>query len=65
MGVEKPFGFEQAEFTYQNIYDNISQLSDELIKEINAIILDFGNKEVFKKKENSAMYTPLIFWDRC
>ena len=47
MGVEKGFGFEPLEFEYQNIYDNVSMLSDELIAEINRIILDFGHGEVF------------------
>ena len=55
MGVEKGFGFEPLEFEYQNIYDNVSMLSDELIAEINRIILDFGHGEVFKKKANAAL----------
>lgn len=55
MGVEKGFGFEPLEFEYQNIYDNVSMLSDELIAEINWIILDFGHGEVFKKKANAAL----------
>jgi len=55
MGVEKGFGFERVEFEYQNIYDNVSMLSDELVAEINKIILDFGHGLVFKKKENTAL----------
>lgn len=43
------------EFEYQNIYDNVSVLSDELLKEINEVILAFGHKEVFKKKEKEAL----------
>jgi len=50
MGVEKKFGYEPVEFEYQNIYDNVSMLSDEFITEINQVILEFGYKEVFKKK---------------
>jgi len=50
MGVEKSFGYPPTEFEYQNIYDNVSQLSDELIAEINSVVLEFGHKEVFKKK---------------
>jgi len=55
MGIEKVFGFEPIEFEYQNIYDNISLLSDQMLKEINAIVLEFGHREVFKKKETSAL----------
>jgi hypothetical protein len=35
MGVEKGFGYDRVEFEYQNIYDNVSILSDELVAEIN------------------------------
>jgi len=55
MGVEKKFGYEPVEFEYQNIYDNVSMLSNELITEINQVILEFGHKEVFKKKENTPL----------
>lgn len=55
MGVEKSFGYEPVGFEYQNIYDNVSMLSDELITEINAVILEFGHGEVFKKKESTAL----------
>jgi len=56
IGVEYDFGYDRIEFEYQNIYDNVSMLSDELITEINAVILKFGHKEVFKKKENTALH---------
>jgi len=55
MGVERRFGYEPVEFEYQNIYDNVSMLSDELVAEINGVILDFGYGEVFKKKENTPL----------
>jgi transposase, IS5 family len=55
MGVEKGFGYERVEFEYQNIYDNVTLLNDELIAELNAVILDFGHSKVFKKKENTAL----------
>ncbi len=55
MGIEYEFGYERIEFEYQNIYDNVSNLSDELIKEINSVIIGFGHKEVFKKKEDTAL----------
>ena len=38
--------FTRIEFEYQNIYDNISNLDDELLQELNAIIVEFGHKEV-------------------
>ena len=56
MGVEKGFGYERFEFEYQNIYDNVSLLSDELVSEINDVILDFGHREVFKKKGITALH---------
>lgn len=55
MGIEKGFGYERVEFEYQNIYDNVSMLSDELVAEINKVILDFGHGRVFKKKGNTAL----------
>ncbi len=55
MGVEHEFGYDRITFGYQNIYDNVSSLSDELIKEINSVIVEFGHKEVFKKKEETAL----------
>ena len=47
--------FGGLEFEYQNIYDNISGLSNDMLREINAIIVDFGHKKVFKKKETEAL----------
>ena len=41
--VEKGFGFEPVLFEYQNIYDNVSMLSDELVSKINASI-ELGKK---------------------
>ena len=55
MGVERDFGYEHIEFSYQNIYDNVTMLSDELIMELNEVILTFGHNEVFKKKEGTAL----------
>lgn len=55
MGIERSFGYGREEFSYQNIYDNITMLSDELITEINSIVVDFGHKEVFKKKASTAL----------
>jgi transposase, IS5 family len=55
MGVETEYGFNRTEFSYQNIYDNVTLLSDEMVKEINSIVLEFGHAEVFKKKETEAL----------
>lgn len=51
MGIERRFGYEPVEFEYQNIYDNVSMLTDDLVAEINEVILEFGHAAVFKKKE--------------
>ena len=51
IGVETDFGYEKVQFSYQRIYDNVTLLSDEALKEINDVIVDFGHREVFKKKE--------------
>lgn len=55
MGVEYEFGYGRIVFGYQNIYDNVSNLADELIREINSVIIEFGHKEVFKKKSVTAL----------
>ena len=47
MGVETEYGFRRVEFSYQNIYDNVTLLNDEMVKEINSIVLEFGHSEVF------------------
>ena len=54
LGVEDEFGREPYEFEYQNIYDNVSKLSDAMLKELNDVIVEFGHREVFKKKETTA-----------
>ncbi len=56
MGIERDWGFERITYEYQNIYDNVSKLSDELIKEINLIIIEFGEGKVFKKKGDTASH---------
>jgi transposase, IS5 family len=55
MGIEREFGFERFIFEYQNIYDNVSALSDQMLADLNEVIVDFGHKQVFKKKENTAL----------
>ncbi|MGI9534297.1 MAG: ISNCY-like element ISCku10 family transposase [Thermodesulfobacteriota bacterium] len=49
MGVQKSDFSEGKLYSYQNIYDNISLLDDELLKGINEIIVKVGH-EIFKKK---------------
>ena len=55
MGVEREAGFEEITFAYQTIVDNVSLLDDETIREINTVIVSFGQGEVFKKKEEEAL----------
>jgi len=55
MGVESGFGYEKYQFEYQNIFDNVSLLDDEAVRELNQVILEFGH-EVFKKKEEAALH---------
>ena len=50
MGIETEYGFKRTEFSYQNIYDNVTLLDDKIVKEINELVLEFGHREVFKKK---------------
>jgi hypothetical protein len=54
MGIEKGFGHEPIEISYQNIIDNVSLLDDETVKELNNVIVGFGH-DVFKKKEVAAL----------
>ena len=55
MGIEAEHGFKRTEFEYQNIYDNVTLLNDEMVKEINSLVLEFGHGQVFKKKETAAL----------
>jgi hypothetical protein len=55
LGIEDVFGVEPYNFEYQNIYDNVSKLSDVMLSEINEVIVEFGHREVFKKKETTAL----------
>ena len=55
MGVETEYGFKRVKFSYQNIYDNVTLVTDEMVKEINAIVVGFGHGEVFKKKGAAAL----------
>ena len=54
IGIESETGYPKQEIKYQTIIDNVSLLNDETVKEINAVIVEFGH-EVFKKKEDTAL----------
>ncbi len=53
LGIETS-GFQREEnrkkISYQNILDNVGLLTDDILREINEVIVQFGNNEVFKKK---------------
>ena len=55
LGISEMFGEEPVIFEYQNIYDNVTMLSETMLKEINEVIVEFGHREVFKKKETTAL----------
>jgi len=56
LGIVDEYELERFTFEYQNIYDNVSKLSEPMLLEINDVIVSFGHKEVFKKKENTALH---------
>ena len=49
MGVESGFGHEKHQFGYQNIIDNVGLLSDDTVRALNKVIVEFGH-DVLKKK---------------
>jgi hypothetical protein len=55
LGISDIFGSESITFEYQNIYDNVIKLSDAMLQELNDVIVDFGHKKVFKKKETTPL----------
>ena len=50
MGIEKDSQFEQVQYEYQNIYDNVTLLNNQTVKQLNDVIVSFGH-EIFKKKD--------------
>jgi hypothetical protein len=56
LGIEDVFGVEPFSFEYQNIYDNVSKLSDAMLIELNDMIVEFGHRHVFKKKESTVLH---------
>jgi hypothetical protein len=55
MGISDVIGLVPLTFEYQNIYDNVNKLNDTMLREINDVIVEFGHREVFKKKEGTAL----------
>ena len=57
LGIENDgfFPFTRVGYVYQQIYDNISLVNDEMLVKINDVIVEFGHNEVFKKKESTAL----------
>lgn len=47
------------QYEYQNIYDNVTLLDDELLKEINDVIVEVGH-QVFKKKGKTGGAAPAL-----
>lgn len=43
------------QYEYQNIYDNVTLLDDEVLRQINDVIVEVGH-QVFKKKEKAALH---------
>jgi hypothetical protein len=51
LGIETTgFRIGRKEFLYQNIVYNVKLLTDEMLSKINDVIVEFGEKKVFKKK---------------
>ena len=55
LGIECDGCFSRIEFAYQQIYDNVSRLTDDMLFKLNDIIVEFGQKQVFKKKATTAL----------
>jgi hypothetical protein len=56
MGVERESGFKEITFPYQTVVDNVSLLDDSTMKQINDVVVSFGQGEVFKKKEGEVLH---------
>jgi len=54
MGIETKDSFDEQSLGYQRIIDNVGLLNDETVKELNQIIVNFG-QGVLKKKEEEAL----------
>jgi hypothetical protein len=56
MGVAKTFGTSEEPIPYRTIVDNVGLLDDDTLKEINDVIVSFGQSVVFKKKETEVLH---------
>lgn len=59
LGIRNDADFESdifIDFSYDRIVDNVRLLDDQTLKQINDVIVEFGHKEVFKKKEEEALF---------
>lgn len=54
LGIRSSHHSNHITWEYQRIYDNVTLLSDEVIKKVNEVVVEFGH-EVFKKKETEAL----------
>ncbi len=48
------------QYEYQNIYDNVSLLDDELLGQINDVIVEVGHQVLKKKKRLPCVARPLV-----
>lgn len=55
LGIETESSFEKTYLNYQTIKDNVDVLDDAFLRDIHQVIVDFGNNEVFKKKEQEEL----------
>jgi hypothetical protein len=56
LGIETESGIEKRYISYQRIIDNIHLLDNNTLQKINDVIVEFGHKEVFKKKDKVALF---------
>ncbi len=56
LGIEKETGFEKITIGYQRIIDNVHLLDNGVMAKINDVVVGFGHKKVFKKKEGAALF---------
>lgn len=56
IGIESNYEYSQEveEISYQRIKDNVGLLTDETVKQLNSVIVDFGH-HVYKKKEEEVL----------
>ncbi len=55
LGIETESGIDRRDISYQRILDNVHLLDDSALSKINDVIVNFGHKEVFKKKGTAVL----------